>query len=115
MDTIVQDYNNFAAGMEDNETNIREYDAKIDSKKRITLRGSRFAYYHVMEFPNGKIELQPRELREPFEISKNSLQMMDMSMENLKKGISGEPIDFSKYDYIENLPDEEDEKISAKQ
>ena len=54
-------------------------------------------------------------LREGFEISKNSLQMMDMSMENLKKGISGEPIDFSKYDFIENLSYEEDEKITAKQ
>ena len=67
-----------------------------------------------MEFPSGKIELQPRELREPFEISKNSLQMMDMSMENLKKGISGEPIDFSEYDFIENLSDEEDEKNISK-
>lgn len=114
MDAIVHDYNDFVAGMEDNEANIREYDAKIDSKKRITLRGSQFAYYHVMEFPSGKIELLPRELWEPFEISKNSLQMMDMSMENLKKGISGEPIDFSEYDFIENLSDEEDEKNISK-
>ena len=98
---------NTMMGVEPNKPNIKEYDTKIDSKKRITLRGSRFEYYHVMEFPNGKIELQPRELREPFEISKNSLHMMDLSMENLKNGISGEPLDFSQYDFIDNLPDDD--------
>ena len=28
---------------------IKEYDAKIDTKKRITLRGSSYEYYHVTE------------------------------------------------------------------
>ena len=40
-------------------------------------------------------------------IGTNSLHMMDLSMENLKNGISGEPLDFSQYDFIENLPDDD--------
>ena len=87
---------------------VREYDAKIDTKKRITLRGSRYEYYHVIEFPNGKIELQPRELKEPFEISREALHMMDLSMENLKKGIASEALDLPAYDYLQDLDDEDD-------
>ena len=30
---------------------IREYDAKIDIKKRLTLRGTSYEYYHVGSFP----------------------------------------------------------------
>ena len=88
---------------------VREYDTKIDNKKRITLRGSRFEYYHVVEFPNGKIELQPRERKEPFEISRETLRMMDLSMENLKKGITSEALDLSAYDRLQDLDDEDDE------
>ncbi len=76
---------------------IKEYDAKIDTKKRITLRGSSYEYYHVIEFPNGKIELEPRVLVEPFEISEDTLRMVDTSMDNLKKGKASEPIDLSSF------------------
>ena len=54
-------------------------------------------YYHVVEFPNGKIELQPRVLVEPFEISEDTLRMMDSAMDNYKKGIVSEPIDLSEF------------------
>lgn len=76
---------------------VKEYDAKIDTKKRITLRGSSYEYYHVIEFPNGKIELEPRVLVEPFEISEDTLSMVDASMENLKKGKVSKPIDLSNF------------------
>lgn len=79
-------------------TAIREYDAKVDAKKRLTLRGSSYDYYHVVEFPDGKIELRPRVLVEPFEIDKNTLDMIDKSVENLKKGIVSEPIDLSEFE-----------------
>lgn len=79
-------------------TTIKEYDAKVDTKKRLTLRGSTYDYYHVIEFPDGKIELKPRVLVEPFEIDQNSLNMIDKSMENLKKGIVSEPIDLSDFE-----------------
>ena len=35
------------------ENAIREYDAKLDSKKRLTLRGACFKYYHVQEMGSG--------------------------------------------------------------
>jgi hypothetical protein len=79
------------------EATIKEYDAKIDTKKRITLRGSSYDYYHVIEFPNGKIELQPRVLVEPFEIQDETLNMIDQSMANLKKGKASDPIDLSSF------------------
>ena len=55
-------------------TSIKEYDAKTDTKKRITLRGKTYDYYHVTEYANGKIELEPRVLTRPFEISENTLK-----------------------------------------
>ncbi len=76
---------------------VKEYDAKIDTKKRITLRGSSYDYYHVIELPNGKIEREPRVLVEPFEISEDTLRMVDASMENLKKGKASDPIDLSSF------------------
>jgi hypothetical protein len=79
------------------EAAVKEYDAKIDIKRRITLRGSSYDYYHVIEFPNGKIELQPRVLVEPFEIAEDTLRMVDSSMDNLKKGQASEPIDLSSF------------------
>ena len=76
---------------------VKEYDAKMDAKKRITLRGSIYDYYHVIEFPNGRIELEPRVLVEPFEISEDTLRMIDSSMDNLKKEKVSKPIDLSSF------------------
>lgn len=75
---------------------VKEYDSKIDSKKRIILRGAGYDYYHVKEFDDGTIILEPRVLSAPFSVSEKTLSMMDASMENLKKGIAGNPIDLSK-------------------
>ena len=36
---------------------LREYDAKVDSKKRITLRDAPFDYYHVSYLEDGRIVL----------------------------------------------------------
>ena len=41
---------------------------------------------------------QPRQLVEPFRVSENTLNMMDQSMENLKKGVSGAAVDLSKFE-----------------
>ena len=72
---------------------VSEYDAKIDVKKRLTLRGAAYAHYHVREYGDGRIILEPRELVKPFTVSRRTLKMMDSSMENLKKGRVSEPID----------------------
>ena len=78
-------------------TSVREYDAKLDSKKRITLRGCIFEYYHVKEKEDGTILLEPRELREHFRISENTLHMMDTAVENIKAGITSDEIDLSEF------------------
>ena len=74
---------------------IKEYDAKIDSKKRITLRSVTFDYYHVIEREDGTIMLEPRILTSPYSVSENTLNMMDKSVENIKRGKVSEPIDLS--------------------
>ena len=80
---------------------IKSYDAKIDSKKRITLRNAFYEYFHVEEYDDGRILLEPRELTKPLQVSVNTLKMMDSSMENFNKGLVSEPIDFSAYADIE--------------
>lgn len=76
---------------------VKEYDAKIDMKHRLTLRGARFDHYHVREYEDGRIELEPRELVAPFEISRRTLAMMDSAMENVKKGQVSDAIDLSAF------------------
>ena len=76
---------------------VKSYDAKIDSKKRITLRNALYEYFHIEEYADGKIVLEPRVLVKPFEVSKNTLSMMDSSVENFKNGKVSEPIDLSAF------------------
>ena len=77
---------------------VKTYDAKIDSKKRITLRSALYEYYHVEEYDDGRIILEPRELVPSFQISEKSLAMMDLSMENLIQGKVSSAIDFSGFE-----------------
>ena len=79
-------------------TAVHEYDAKLDSKKRLTLRSSNYMYYHVQELNNGTIVLEPRELTAPFEVSANTLNMMDQSIKNFRTGKVSEPVDLSAFE-----------------
>ena len=74
---------------------VREYDAKLDTKKRITLRSVIFEYYHVSEYEDGRIVLEPRVLTPPFQVSTNTLAMMDASVKNMKEGNVSEAVDLS--------------------
>lgn len=76
---------------------VKSYDAKIDSKKRITLRNAIYEYFHVEEYEDGRILLEPRVLTKPFEISENSLKMMDSSIANLKNGNVSDALDLTSY------------------
>ena len=76
---------------------VKEYEAKLDNKHRITIRGTDFQYYKVKEYGDGHLELLPRVLVDPNEISLKSLKMMDKSIENLKKGNVSEPINLESY------------------
>ena len=73
---------------------IREYDARVDMKKRVTLRGTRYRNYHVREYADGRFELLPQEL---VAVSSRSLEMMDRSIENLNNGVPGNPLDVSRF------------------
>jgi hypothetical protein len=77
---------------------VKEYDARIDTKKRVTLRGAKYDHYHVQEYADGRIVLEPRELVATFELSKKSLATMDASMKNLKKGKASKPIDLTAFE-----------------
>ena len=76
---------------------VKEYDARIDVKRRVTLRGARYNHYHVKEYSDGRIVLEPRVLAAPFEVSKKTLAQMDSSMKNLKKGKVSKPIDLTAF------------------
>jgi hypothetical protein len=76
---------------------VKEYDARIDTKKRVTLRGANYEHYHVQEYANGRIVLEPRVLVAPFELSKKTLATMDASMKNMKKGKASKPIDLTPF------------------
>ena len=76
------------------ELTLNNYDAKLDSKKRITIRNPKYEYYHITEHENGVVVLEPRELIDPLTVSKKTLQDMDSSMENVEKGIVYGPIKF---------------------
>ena len=76
---------------------VREYDAKIDSKKRVTLRETFYEYFHVKQYKDGTLLLEPRVLVEPSAISKKTLKMMDNSVSNYKKGKVSKPIDLSEF------------------
>ncbi|BEU86586.1 hypothetical protein TAMA11512_00500 [Selenomonas sp. TAMA-11512] len=71
------------------------YQAHLDAKKRLTLRGAEYEYYEVQVYDNGVILLEPRELVRPSKLSKRTLQMMDESIRNLKAGKVSAPIDLS--------------------
>ena len=76
---------------------VKEYDARMDIKKRVTLRGAKYSNYHVLEYPNGRIILEPRELVAPFEVSMKTLSMMDSSIAKLKQSEASKPIDLSAF------------------
>ncbi len=76
---------------------VRDYTVHIDDKKRITLRGALYQYYHVKEFQNGCIMLEPRELTVPDSISGKTLEDMDRAIENFRMNKVSIPIDLSDF------------------
>ena len=75
----------------------KDYTTKVDSKKRITLRGAIYEYYYVKEYENGCIVLEPRELTVPEGISARTLADMDKAVENFKNNNVSPVIDLSDF------------------
>ena len=78
-------------------TLVKEYDAHLDMKKRVTLRGAEAEYYAVRMFEDGHIVLEPRVLVPPEMISKRTLKMLDKTATNFKNGKVSNPIDLDRY------------------
>lgn len=76
---------------------VKEYDARVDAKNRVTLRGAQYQYYNVKEYDNGCYLLEPRELAAPEEISARTLRGMDEAVANLKAGRASGPVDLSDF------------------
>lgn len=76
---------------------VRDYTVHIDSKKRVTLRGTLYQYYNVREYQNGCIMLEPRELTVPDSISRKTLEDMDRAIENFKANRVSTPVDLSDF------------------
>lgn len=76
---------------------VKDYTVHLDDKKRVTLRGATYQYYHVKEYQNGCIVLEPRELTTPESISAKTLEDMDKAIENFKSGQISQPIDLSAF------------------
>lgn len=78
-------------------TVVKEYEAHLDTKKRITLRGAQSEYYAVKTFSDGRVLLEPRVLVPPQAVSKRVLKMLDRSAANLANGKASKPIDLDRY------------------
>lgn len=77
---------------------IKEYDAKLNNKHRCVIHGiPAFDRYHVKVFLNGKIEMTPKVLASPEELSEDTLRTIYCSVRSLKEGDAGSTIDFDKY------------------
>lgn len=74
---------------------VAEYDVKRDDRKRITLRQSAYEYYHATEYADGRVLLEPRELRVPDAISRRTLREMDEAIRNLDQDRAGDEFDLS--------------------
>jgi hypothetical protein len=52
----------------------REYDAKLDSRNRITIRDAGYDHYHVRELEDGTVILEPRVLIAPNALTEKTLR-----------------------------------------
>ena len=76
---------------------LKEYDIKLDSKKRVTIRNPQYDYYHIKELDNGCIILEPRQLVEPFPLSEDLTKQINEDTDNVKKDIVSSPVDLDGY------------------
>lgn len=76
---------------------VKTYETKLDNKKRMTVRKSKYEHYKVSVFQDGHVLLSPQMLVSPGKIARSNLKIMDESVKNFKKGKVSKPIDFKKY------------------
>jgi len=78
-------------------TVVRNYDVAADAKSRISLRGAKTKYFHVMALSNGSFVLEPRVLVAPDKLPVRTRQMLESSVASLKKGKASAPVDLAPF------------------
>ena len=78
-------------------TVLQDYDVSADAKNRISLRGAKVKYFHVLALSDGGYLLQPRVLVPPDAIPARTLKMLDRSVSQLKQGRASAPIDLTSF------------------
>ena len=73
------------------EAGEKNYDAKLDTKRRVTIRNARTEFYHVTEYEDGTVKLEPRVL-----VSPDMLEQIDTAVKQHKAGHRGTKLDWSK-------------------
>ena len=81
-------------------TVLQGYDVAADAKNRISLKGAKAKYFHVLALSNGSFVLEPRVLVPPDAVPARTLKMLNRSVANLKKGEVSPAIDLSLYQKI---------------
>ena len=74
---------------------LKEYDAPLDSKKRVVLRGAKHQYFRVAHYPNGVILLKPRVFKDA-PVSAKTLRCIEKSLASMKAGKRSKPEDLKK-------------------
>jgi hypothetical protein len=69
----------------------KNYDVKLDAKRRVTIRSARTEFYHVTEYEDGTVKLEPRVL-----VSPDMLEQIDAAVKRHKEGRKGTKLDWSK-------------------
>lgn len=80
-------------------TIVKEYTAKLDGKKRLTIRGAKFDHYKVQVLKDGQIVLKPQIVVDLEAIPPKTLVMIEKSIENFKSGKVHGPINVDKYNF----------------
>ena len=74
---------------------LQDYDVSADAKNRISLRGAKVKYFHVMVLSDGGYLLQPQAIVPLDAIPARTLKMLDRSVAQLKRGRASAPIDLT--------------------
>ena len=69
----------------------KNYNAKLDTKRRVTIRNARTEFYHVTEYEDGTVKLEPRVL-----VSPDMLEQIDTAVKRHKAGHQGTKLNWSK-------------------
>ena len=64
-----------------------EYEAKLDEKKRLVIRGADARYFHVKRYVDGSFKLEPR-----FLVSAETLKQIERSVKRFKSGKKGKAV-----------------------